>query len=62
MVNLAVFLFIMTGVVYQTQHWSNPAIANYIDALYFTITALTTTGLATSLCRARRGGSSRSAS
>lgn len=43
-VNLAVFLFIMTGVVYQTQHWRNPAIANYIDALYFTVTALTTTG------------------
>ena len=44
LVNLAVFLFIMTGVVYQTQHWRNPAIANYIDALYFTVTALTTTG------------------
>jgi voltage-gated potassium channel len=43
-VNLAVFLFIMTAVVYQTQHWRNPAIANYIDALYFTVTALTTTG------------------
>jgi voltage-gated potassium channel len=43
-VNLAVFLFIMTGVVYQTQHWRNPAIGNYVDALYFTITALTTTG------------------
>lgn len=43
-VNLAVFLFIMTGVVYQTQHWRNPAIANYVDALYFTVTALTTTG------------------
>jgi len=43
-VNLAVFLFIMTGVVYQTQHWRNPAIANYVDALYFTITTLTTTG------------------
>jgi voltage-gated potassium channel len=41
---LAVFLFIMTGVVYQTQHWRNPAIANYVDALYFTVTALTTTG------------------
>jgi hypothetical protein len=25
LVNLAVFLFIMTGVVYQTQHWRNPA-------------------------------------
>jgi hypothetical protein len=43
-VNLAVFLFIMTGVVYQTQHWRNPAIATYVDALYFTVTALTTTG------------------
>jgi voltage-gated potassium channel len=43
-VNLAVFLFIMTGVVYETQHWHNPGIANYEDALYFTVTALTTTG------------------
>ena len=43
-INLGVFLFIMTGVVYQTQHWRNPAIANYVDALYFTVTALTTTG------------------
>ena len=43
-VNLAVFVFIMTGFVYQTQHWRNPAIANYVDALYFTVAALTTTG------------------
>ena len=43
-VNIAVFLFIMTGFVYQTQHWRNPAIANYMDALYFTVAALTTTG------------------
>jgi voltage-gated potassium channel len=43
-VNLAVFLFITTGVVYETQHWRNPEIANYVDALYFTVTALTTTG------------------
>ena len=42
--NLVVFLFIMTGVVYQTQHWRNPGVTNYIDALYFTVTALTTTG------------------
>ncbi len=38
-VNLCVFLFIMTGLVYETQHLTNP-----VDALYFTITALTTTG------------------
>jgi voltage-gated potassium channel len=42
--NLVVFLFVMTGFVYQTQHATNPAIVNYADALYFTVTALTTTG------------------
>ena len=43
-VNLAVFVFIMTGFVYETQRWTNTKIGNYIDALYFTIAALTTTG------------------
>lgn len=43
-VHLGVFIFVMTGVVYETQHFSNPQIANYADALYFTVTALTTTG------------------
>jgi voltage-gated potassium channel len=42
--NLFVFLFVMTAVVYETQHWHNPAIGNYVDALYFTVTTLTTTG------------------
>jgi voltage-gated potassium channel len=42
--HLSVFIFVMTGVVYETQHWVNPHIQNYVDALYFTITALTTTG------------------
>jgi hypothetical protein len=28
-----------------TQYKSNPLIANYVDALYFTITCLTTTGV-----------------
>jgi voltage-gated potassium channel len=42
--NFAVFLFVMTGFVYETQHLHNPAIGNYVDALYFTVTALTTTG------------------
>ena len=42
--NFAVFLFVMTGLVYETQHAHNPAIHNYADALYFTVTALTTTG------------------
>ncbi|WP_187272976.1 potassium channel family protein [Methylobacterium sp. WL69] len=43
-VNLAVFVFVMTGIVYATQHGRNPAIGNYVDALYFTVTSLTTTG------------------
>lgn len=42
--NLAVFIFVMTGVVYETQKSHNTQIANYADALYFTVTALTTTG------------------
>jgi voltage-gated potassium channel len=42
--NLSVFIFVMTGVVYETQRGSNPGIHNYADALYFTVTALTTTG------------------
>jgi voltage-gated potassium channel len=43
-VNLGVFLFIVTGVIYETQHGRNPEIANYVDALYFTVSTLTTTG------------------
>ena len=42
--NLAVFIFIVTSVVYVTQNNINPGIPTYIDALYFTITTLTTTG------------------
>jgi voltage-gated potassium channel len=42
--NLAVFIFVMTAIVYETQKFRNPQIANYADALYFTVTALTTTG------------------
>jgi voltage-gated potassium channel len=43
-VNLGVFIFIVTSAVYVTQHNINPQISNYVDALYFTITTLTTTG------------------
>ena len=42
--NLAVFIFVMTGVVYETQKFHNDQITNYADALYFTVTTLTTTG------------------
>jgi voltage-gated potassium channel len=43
-VNLGVFIFIVTSIVYVTQHTFNPQISTYVDALYFTITTLTTTG------------------
>ena len=43
-VNLGVFIFVVTSVVYVTQHQFNPQISGYVDALYFTITTLTTTG------------------
>jgi voltage-gated potassium channel len=42
--NLFVFLFGMTAIVYETQHRHNPAIGNYLDALYLTVATLTTTG------------------
>jgi voltage-gated potassium channel len=42
--HLAVFVFVMTALVYETQRSINPKIADYADALYFTVTALTTTG------------------
>jgi voltage-gated potassium channel len=41
--NLLVFVFIVTSLVYVLQE-DNPAIGNYVDALYFTVTTLTTTG------------------
>lgn len=42
--NLLVFIFFMTAVVFESQVDSNPQIKNYVDALYFTVTTLTTTG------------------
>ncbi len=43
-VNLLVFIFVITAVVYVSQVGINPAIKSYVDALYFTIATLTTTG------------------
>ncbi len=42
--NLVIFIFAMTALVYQTQSGVNDKIGNYADALYFTVTTLTTTG------------------
>jgi voltage-gated potassium channel len=42
--NLLVFLLVMTALVFETQVGRNDEIGNYADALYFTVTTLTTTG------------------
>jgi voltage-gated potassium channel len=43
-INLLLFLFVVTAIVYVAQHSRNPEINDYLDALYFTVTTLTTTG------------------
>ncbi len=42
--NLIVFIFVITAVVFVLQVEANDSINNYVDALYFTVTTLTTTG------------------
>ncbi len=42
--NLMVFIFVVAAAVFVIQAPVNTSINNYIDALYFTITTLTTTG------------------
>jgi len=41
---LVTFVFVVTGFVYATFAGSHPGISGYLDALYFTIATLTTTG------------------
>lgn len=43
-VNLGVFVFLVTALVFVLQFGDNPGIDSYIDALYFTVASLTTTG------------------
>ena len=43
-VNLLIFIFVMTELVFQSQVGSNEKIRNFVDAMYFTVTTLTTTG------------------
>ncbi|MGB3626516.1 MAG: ion transporter [Henriciella sp.] len=42
--NLVVFVFVMSAITYATQVGNNPDIHSYSDAVYFTVTVLTTTG------------------
>jgi len=43
-VNLLVFVFFITALVFVLQFDVNPDITGYVDALYFTVATLTTTG------------------
>ncbi len=42
--NLFVFIFLMTELVFVSEVGKNSNVSNFLDAMYFTITALTTTG------------------
>ncbi len=43
-VNLIVFIFVMSAVVYLLEGRRHPQIQNFLDAVYFTVSTLTTTG------------------
>jgi len=43
-ITLVTFLFVVTSLVFSVEYKNNPAINSYLDALYFTVTTLTTTG------------------
>jgi voltage-gated potassium channel len=43
-INLFVFVFVVTAIVFVIEHDRNPNINHYLDALYFTVATLTTTG------------------
>jgi voltage-gated potassium channel len=42
--NLAVFVLMISSLVYVTQRGVNPKIQDFVDALYFSVAALSTTG------------------
>src|ERR671917_1888908 len=42
--DLAVFVLVASSLVYVTQHETNEKIEDFVDALYFTVAALSTTG------------------
>ena len=42
--NLVTFVFVVTGFVYTVYRGKHDGITGYVDALYFTVATLTTTG------------------
>ncbi len=43
-INLVVFIFVMSAIVYVIEVDRHPGINNFVDALYFTVSTLSTTG------------------
>lgn len=54
-VNLLVFLFVATAIVFVSQVHENEKIESYLDALYYTIGTLTTTGYGDVLLEGAQG-------
>jgi voltage-gated potassium channel len=44
LMNLLAFVFVVSAFVFVFEQERNPLIVNYVDALYYTVTTLTTTG------------------
>lgn len=44
LINLVTFLFVVTGFVYTFFFMGRPGLEGYVEALYFTVTTVTTTG------------------
>jgi len=55
LVNLTVFVFTITALVYVLEDEINPQINTYLDALYFTVATLTTTGFGDITLQDRNG-------
>lgn len=55
LINLVVFVFTITALVYVLEDGINPQINNYLDALYFTVATLTTTGFGDITLQDRNG-------
>ena len=55
-VNFVVFLFVVAGFVYSNFFYSDPGIWGFVDALYYTVATVTTTGFG--FCRAHGGSAS----
>ena len=55
LINLTVFVFTITALVYVLEDEINPQINTYLDALYFTVATLTTTGFGDITLQDRNG-------